>query len=468
MPEIRALSTTGILGTGFLEESLNLAMEARPDFIGCDAGSTDPGPYYLGSGQTQASRAATKRDLRLMLLAGRAARVPVIVGSAGTSGGDPHLAFTRSIVEEIAREDGLSFRMALIHAELDRGYIKSKLRGGRIRPLQPAPAFDEETADRAVRIVAQMGAEPFIAALEAGAEVIIAGRSSDTSIFAALPLLRGCPPGPTWHAAKILECGAASVVQRLYPDCMMAWIRDDHFDVEPPNPAMRCSPVSVVAHTLYENANPYHLLEPSGTLDTTDADYQPLSDRAVRVTGSRFVPADQYTVRLEAAEYLGHRFAVIAGIRDAVVLRQLDTFLDGLRETIAVKASTSLQLELGRDYRLHYRVYGKNGAMGPLEPHNALEGHEAGLLIEVLGRSADEARAIMNVVWHTGLHHPIPEWQGLVSNLAFPYSPPELDGGPVYRFCVNHVLELDDPGEPFGIEYVDVERLALAGAAGEA
>jgi hypothetical protein len=29
-------------------------------------------------------------------------------------------------------------------------------------------------------------------------------------------------------------------------------------------------------------------------------------------------------------------------------------------------------------------------------------------------------------------------------------------------------LELDDPGEPFGIEYVDVERLALVGAAGEA
>ena len=188
---MRALATTGFLGTGFLEESLNRAMEARPDFIGCDAGSTDPGPYYLGSGETQASRAATKRDLRLMLLEGQRAGVPVIVGSAGTAGGDPHLSFTRSIVEEIANEEGLSFRLAVIHAELDRSYLKEKLRAGRVRPLQPAPVFDEEAVDRAARIVAQMGAEPFMAALDAGAEVILAGRSSDTSIYAAVPLLAG-------------------------------------------------------------------------------------------------------------------------------------------------------------------------------------------------------------------------------------------------------------------------------------
>jgi len=464
VPEIRAVATTGLLGTGFLEESLSRAMAAQPDFIGCDAGSTDPGPYYLGSGQTQASRAATKRDLRLMLLAGQRASVPVIVGSAGTAGGDPHLAFTRSIVEEIAREERLRFRLALIHAELDRTYLKDKLRRGHVRALHPAPLLDEEAVDHAVRIVAQMGAEPFMEALKGGADVIVAGRSSDTSIYAALPMVAGCPPGPAWHAAKILECGAASVVQRLYPDCMMAWVRDDHFIVEPPNPAMRCSPLSVVAHTLYENADPYHLYEPSGMLDTTDATYEPLGDRAVRVTGSRFVPAERYTVRLEAAQYLGHRFAVIAGIRDPVVLRQLDHFLAGLRASIARKVSASLQLAIDRDFRLYCRVYGKNGTMGRLEPNDVLEGHEVGLVMEVIGRSVNEARAVMNVAWHTGLHHPVREWEGLISNLAFPYSPPELDGGPVYRFCANHLLELDDPEEPFRTEYLDVGQLVPAGA----
>jgi hypothetical protein len=102
--------------------------------------------------------------------------------------------------------------------------------------------------------------------------------------------------------------------------------------------------------------------------------------------------------------------------------------------------------------------------MGRLEPNDVLEGHEVGLVMEVIGRSVNEARAVMNVAWHTGLHHPVREWEGLISNLAFPYSPPELDGGPVYRFCANHLLELDDPEEPFRTEYLDVGQLVPAGA----
>jgi len=460
--EVRALAATGMLGTGFSETSLDLAMARRPHFIGCDAGSSDPGPFYLGHGQTQASRAATKRDLRLMLRAGRAAGIPVIVGSAGTAGGDPHLAFTREIVEEIAAEENMHFRLALIHAELDRTFLKERLQHGRVHPLQPAPAFDEDIIDRAARFVGQMGAEPFMAALEAGADVIVAGRSSDTSIYAAYPLLRGCAPGPVWHAAKILECGAASVAQRLHPDPMLAWIHDADFVVEAPHPGMRCTPNSVVAHPLYENADPFRLTEPAGVLDTSAADYVAISDRAVRVSGSRFIPSDRYTVRIEGAEYLGHRYVVIAGVRDPVVLRQFDLFLAGLRETIGHKCEASLGLQLDQDFRLVFRVYGKNGVMGALEPHNVIEGHEVGLVVEAIGRTAEEAHAVISVAWHTGLHHPVPEWEGLISNWAFPYSPPEMDGGPVYRFCVNHVVELDDPLETFRIEYADVGLPAMA------
>ncbi len=466
MREIRMLAATGMLGTGFLESTLHRAMDLHPHFIGCDAGSTDPGPYYLGSGLSQTSRAATKRDLRLMLLAGRAAGIPVIVGSAGMGGGDPHLEFTRDVVEEIAREEGLSFRMALIHAEIDRDLLKARLRQGRVKPLMAAPSLDEATIDRATRIVAQMGPQPFMAALRGGAEVVIAGRASDTSIYAAIPLMEGYPEGLIWHAAKVLECGAASVVQRLYPDCMMAWLRDDHFVVEPPNPDMRCSPVSLVAHTFYENADPYHLHEPSGMLDTEEATYEAVSDRAVKVSRSRFVHSSTYTVKLEGAERLGHRFAVIAGVRDPVVLRQFDSFLSSLRERIAHKAEASLALAMDRDFRLAFRVYGKNGSMGPLEPENHLEGHEVGLVTEVIGRTQEEARAVLNLAWHTGLHHPVPEWQGLISNLAFPYSPPEMDGGEVYRFNTNHVMELDDPCEAFPIEYRQVGRTIVASGKG--
>ena len=66
--------------------------------------------------------------------------------------------------------------------------------------------------------------------------MVIAGRSSDTSIFAAMPVMKGFNPATVWHMAKIMECGAASVVLRKYPDCNFAIVTDDHFIIEPPNP----------------------------------------------------------------------------------------------------------------------------------------------------------------------------------------------------------------------------------------
>ena len=88
MSEIRVLAATGMLGSGFREETLRRGMALRPDFIGVDSGSTDAGPYYLGTGETQFSDSAYKRDLRLILLAARAAKIPAIVGSSCTAGAD--------------------------------------------------------------------------------------------------------------------------------------------------------------------------------------------------------------------------------------------------------------------------------------------------------------------------------------------------------------------------------------------
>ncbi len=266
-------------------------MARRPHFIGCDAGSTDPGPAPLGSGTPAFPRRAVKRDLRLMLKAARQGGVPLLVGSAGTAGGEPHLALVRDIVLEIAREEGLRFRLALIHAEQDKAYLKNRLSQGRIRPLNPAPKFDAGVIDRAERIVGMMGEEPFLRALDQGADVVIAGRASDCAIFAGLPIRMGVPPGLAWHAAKLLECGSAIAVSRPSPDSILVTFGDGYFDVEALDPEVRCTPQSVAAHALYENADPFRLVESSGTLDLTQASYEALDERRVRVRGSRFEPA---------------------------------------------------------------------------------------------------------------------------------------------------------------------------------
>ena len=66
MKKLTVLSPTAILGYGFPKESFAAALY-NPDIIGVDAGSVDPGPYYLGAGVSFTDRAAVKRDLALLL-----------------------------------------------------------------------------------------------------------------------------------------------------------------------------------------------------------------------------------------------------------------------------------------------------------------------------------------------------------------------------------------------------------------
>ncbi|MFQ5896406.1 MAG: acyclic terpene utilization AtuA family protein [Nitrospinota bacterium] len=457
MGEIRVLAPTGILGSGFLESSLEAGLARDPHFIGCDAGSTDAGPSSLGSGRPQFSRASTKRDLRPMLSGARRKGIPLLIGSAGMGGTDIGLAWLRDIAEEVAREEGLHFRMALIRAEQDKAYLKRRLAERRIRPLKPAPPISEALIDRSEHIVGMMGTEPFLKALDEGAEVVLAGRSSDTSIFAALPVRMGAHPGVAWHAAKVLECGTACVTQRRSPDSVMAILRDEHFLIEPLDPRLCCTPQSVASHTLYENADPFHIVEPGGVLDASEARYEAETVRTVRVTGSRFQPAERYTVKLEGAEKAGYQTIIIGSIRDPIIVRQVDRWLATLRDRLQERVDHIFGEKVSQeDYTLVIRAYGKDGTMGPMEPLARQLAHELCLLFEVTAPEQQLANDIAATLGHLAIHHPVPEWHGLISALAFPFAPPEVEKGLVYRFNLNHVVEPDDPCEMFPLELVEV------------
>lgn len=443
MTRVKAVAATGMVGTGFSTESLERAA-SDADFIGCDAGSTDPGPYYLGSGLTQVARDAAARDLERMLATALARKIPVVVGSAGTAGGRPHLEWMLDVVRELARSNGWHFKLAGIDSELDPAWVAERYSEGRVTPLRAAPAVDAGTLAGAERIVAMMGAEPFQRALRDGADVVIGGRASDTSVYAAVPVELGVPKAVAWHAGKILECGAAGAEQRLHPDSMAAELDDEGFTIAPPNPRMRCTPASVISHSLYETSDPDHLVEPGGLLDTSQCEYRAVDDRTVRVTGGRFAPSPQYTVRLEGAALAGYRSIAIAGVRDPIIIRQLDHFILEVGDVIRDKVAQSLGLA-GDAYTLHWRIFGRDGSMGPLEPEPEV-GHEVGVVMEVVAPTQRQAAEVLSIAWHTALHHPVPEYSGLISNLAFPYSPPGVDAGPAYRFCLNHVLALDDGG----------------------
>src|SRR5690242_10014961 len=183
--EWKVLSPTGVLGAGFKVESLRRGVDLKPAFIACDGGSTDSGPAYLGSGRPRLSRDACKRDLRLLLKARDELKVPLIIGSCGTSGRDVGVDWVAEIAREIAAEENLRFRTALIKSDQSPAYLKMRFRQARIKPLKPAPALTEEVFDLS-HVVGMMGAEPLAAAITDGADVVLAGRASDSALFAAI------------------------------------------------------------------------------------------------------------------------------------------------------------------------------------------------------------------------------------------------------------------------------------------
>src|ERR1041384_2055063 len=116
MPSFPLVSATGMLGSGYREDSLDKAVALGARMIGCDAGSTDPGPGPLATGTCMFSATAVKRDTEIMMTRAIKAGIPVIIGSAGTSGSDAGLAWMVDIVRDIAREQGLHFKLAIIHS----------------------------------------------------------------------------------------------------------------------------------------------------------------------------------------------------------------------------------------------------------------------------------------------------------------------------------------------------------------
>lgn len=453
--EIKVMAGNGCLGSGFKVESLRRGISLKPDVIACDAGSTDSGPSALGSGKPKMSREACKRDLRLLLQARDELKVPLIIGSCGTAGRDTGVDWMADIATEIAREENLSFRLATIKSDQSAAYLRQRWSEGRILPLMPAPVVDDTVWDNS-HVVGMMGTEPIEASLRDGAEVVLAGRASDSALFAVWPVMQGCDPGLAWHAAKTLECGAACAVVPA-ADGMIATIRGDHFDIEPLDLQARCTPRGIAAHTLYENANPFLLTEPSGVIDTEHARYEALDDRSVRVTGSRFHPASTYTIKLEGARIAGYQTVVVGGIRDPHIIARLDELLPRAKAYFDMRIADLFGGKLlPEDYDIHYRIYGRDGVMGTMEPLRGQVAHEVGVLITITAPTQAYATKIASFVAHISAHLPVPEYEGIISSIAYPFSPPEMERGAAYRFVLNHVAVPDSPLEMFRTAITEV------------
>src|SRR6202011_3032140 len=284
------------------------------------------------------------------------------------------------IVNAICVEDGFDLAVARIFSEQHADQLIAQLERGRIHTLPPSERLDAATLGRCAHIVAMMGHEPIEQALRAGANVVLAGRATDTAVSAAFALMRGMPPGPAWHAAKIVECGGQCTTN---PGAGGVSARINHrgFTIEPLDPDAACTPASVAAHMLYETVNPHTMREPGGTIEVADARYTAIDERTVRVEGSRFEPADQYTVKLEGAAITGYETVSFTGIRDPQILRSIDVWADFFDKALTEQVESVLELPPG-SWGADLRLYGYNAILGDLETEPATPA-EVGVMLLV-------------------------------------------------------------------------------------
>ncbi|MBR2634779.1 MAG: acyclic terpene utilization AtuA family protein [Clostridia bacterium] len=424
---MKIVALNGLLGYGYSEEALNLAFSEKVDYLGVDAGSTDPGPYYLGSGKSFTDRSAVKRDLALALPKALSQKAPFIIGTAGGAGSRAHVEWLKEILMEIAAEEKLSFRLGIAYTDVTREYVLEKLESGKIRPMSVKMPLTKKDVEESVAIVSQAGIAPILSLLEQKADVILCGRVCDTAIYAAPCIARGYDAGLAFHMAKIMECGAMCSEPVAAADVMQGYMEKDYFELRPASPHRRCTVDRVAAHTLYEQSNPYLIYEPDGICDLTHSKFEQVDERTVRVTGSVFHEAEVKTLKLEGVRCSGYRTICPAAIKDPDTVRNVDYIIQTVTDFVRENTKNTLP---ENSYQIHFK---KNGGAES----------SMGIILDVVGKTQEIADTVCALARSRMLHCDYEGRKSSAGNLAFPFSPSDIHVGAVYEFSVFHLAETD-------------------------
>lgn len=444
MKSLKIICPNGHLGFAPLKvESFRIGVDARPDYICADSGSDDVGPVPLGSDTCASPRQWQEQDLEQMLLAARELGVPMIIGSAGDTGSNSRVDMYVEMIRRLAaRHDLKNFRLGWFYSELDKDRVRECMAAGRtIAGLDGRPDLDRDELEATDRIVAMAGVHPYIRLLEQGADVIIGGRSSDAAVFAAPALFHGFPEDQAYYLGKVLECASFCAEPYGAKETVMGEITHDAVKVTAMHPEQRCTPASVAGHAMYERANPYYEYVLGGTLDMHDCVYQQFDEKTTRITGARFIPSPELTVKLEGAGKIGERFVGLAGVRDPYTIAHIDEVIGWARR--------QAEERFGPDgWELHYNVFGRDGIMGLMEPKRDTPAHELCIVVQGVAPTREMAEEVAMIGTRQLFYARLPDVKGTAGSVSFVLDE-VMPASAAYRWTLNHIMPVADPLELF-------------------
>jgi hypothetical protein len=447
----RLLTPTGHLGFTMLErESFLHGMQQRPDFVIADSGSCDIGPHPLGSDEQCSPVEWQTHDLEIMLVESRKLGVPMIIGSASDTGTDRGVDLYAGIIREVAQRHHLApFKLACIYSNVSLNLAKERMAAGiRFEGLDGRPDLTMSDLEQTSNIVAVMGVEPILQALQAGADVIICGRSSDPAIFAAPLLWRGYDPATAYYAGKVLECASFVAEPYMGKESILGEVHPGEIIVEAMHPGQRCTPSSVASHAMYERSTPFYEHVPGGVLDMSQCLYQVLDERRTRVTGFTFKQDEVVKVKLEGAGKTGDRCLAIVGFRDPFTIARIDQVIEWARQKVKARFGTE-------GYELHYHIYGRNGVMGELEPLRN-QSHELCVVVEGVAPDRRTAEELTAMGSRQMFYARLQNVKGTAGTAAL-MSDEVLHARAAYTWTINHIIPVQDPGELFRVILNTVE-----------
>lgn len=451
--QIRIVSPNGHLGFApTKEESFHLAAATKPDYYCADSGSDDIGPAALGADRSVSMYKWQKHDLELMLLAAREQGVPMLIGSAGDCGSNSRVDMYVQIIRDLAAEHELPpFKLAYFYSEVDTSILADKHRAGvTFEGLDGRSNLSLEEIEATERSVAVTGIHPYVEALEEGADVIIGGRSSDVAIFAAPAIYEGFPEEHAYYAGKVLECASFCAEPYGAKESVIGTVTYDDVKVTAMAPHQRCTPASVASHAMYERSNPYFEYFAGGMLDMTNCVYEQIDEKTTRITGQKFVPIEgDIKVKLEGSGFVGEKYIGLAGIRDPYTIENIDEVLRMAREQIAEEFPDI-------EYRVSFRVFGKDGVMGELEPVKETKSHELMVVIEGIAENPEDAEAVALMGTRQIFYARLPEVKGTAGTASFVVDE-VLPATAAYMWTMNHTVPVQDPAELFQLRYETVE-----------
>ena len=434
------------------EESFWIGAKTLPDYYCCDSGSDDIGPVPLGADKCASHPEWQKHDLELMLLAAREQKVPMIIGSAGDTGSNSRVDMYVEFIRGIAKKHNLKdFKLAYFYSEVDKEYIRKKmLAGEKIEGLDGRTDLTIEELDKTDRIVAVAGVHPFIKALEMGADVIIGGRSSDVAVFASAAIHEGFPENIAYYCGKVLECASFCCEPYGAKETIIGTITKDDVKVTAMNPVQRCTPASVAGHAMYERTNPYYEYVAGGMLDMKECKYEQFDEKTCRITGPKFIPIEgKVKVKLEGSGKVGERYLGMAGVRDPYTIANIDKVIQWAKDQVEERFA-------GKEYQLSYRIFGKNGVMGELEPIKETKSHELLIVVEGVAPTAEVAEEVTMIGMRQIFYARLPEVKGTAGTAAFILDE-VIKVSPAYEWTLDHTVAVDDPMELFDIHMITID-----------